>query len=189
MLSLDNRDAYTYLLGMYLGDGCLAGLPQHCRLTISLDSRYPGIVSRCGDAMRTLYPGRKAHTFKVKDANCVIVTSHGWRWLALFPHHGRGRKHERKIELQDWQRKIVIARPFHFLRGLIESDGCRSIRRQDGKDYPFYSFDNRSTDILDLFCWACDLVGVHYTRPKQTTISVARRADVAILDARIGPKA
>jgi hypothetical protein len=64
----------------------------------------------------------------------------------------------------------------------IDSDGCRSIRRQDGHEYPFYSFDNRSSDIIGFLCWACDLVGVHYTRPKATTVSIARRADVAFLD-------
>ena len=39
--------AYAYLLGLYLGDGCLPEGPRgvwHLRLT--LDSRYPGIIER-----------------------------------------------------------------------------------------------------------------------------------------------
>jgi hypothetical protein len=39
----------------------------------------------------------------------------------------------------------------------------------NGKDYPAYSFDNRSEDILTLFTWACGLA----------------RADVAKLDAAL----
>jgi hypothetical protein len=37
--------AYVYLLGMYLGDGCLSSHPRDVyKLRISLDARYPGIA-------------------------------------------------------------------------------------------------------------------------------------------------
>ena len=39
------RAAYSYLLGMYLGDGHLARFPRAWCLRIVLDSRYPGIVA------------------------------------------------------------------------------------------------------------------------------------------------
>jgi hypothetical protein len=55
-----------------------------------------------------------------------------------------------------------------------------------GRNYPAYSFSNRSEDILGLFGWACDLVGVRWRRANRVTISVARRADVARLDAMLG---
>jgi len=48
----------------------------------------------------------------------------------------------------------------NFVRGCIESDGCRHRRIVNGKDYPAYSFDNRSEDILTLFTWACGLIGI-----------------------------
>ena len=36
---------YVYLLGMYLGDGCLSAHPRGVfKLRISLDARYPGIA-------------------------------------------------------------------------------------------------------------------------------------------------
>jgi hypothetical protein len=43
----------------------------------------------------------------------------------LFPQHGPGRKHERVLEMADWQRAIVERHPADFLRGLFHSDGCR----------------------------------------------------------------
>jgi len=172
---------YVYMLGMYLGDGYLAGPPTSCRFEIALDAKYPDLVDTCAAAMKSLYPQHRVARRTMK-ARCVVVYSHGWRWLSLFPHHGRGRKHERHIELTDWQRDLIRESPLQFVRGLIDSDGCQSIRRQDGHEYPFYSFDNRSGDIIGFFCWACDLLGVHYTRPKATTVSIARRADVAFLD-------
>jgi hypothetical protein len=45
-------DAYAYLLGLYLGDGCLS---QHdrgvFRLRIALDQRYPRIIEECAQAI------------------------------------------------------------------------------------------------------------------------------------------
>lgn len=187
LLNTSQRATYVYMLGMYLGDGYLAGLPGSCRFEISLDAKYPGLVDSCADAMLSLYPERKVARLSTQR-NCVVLYSYGWRWLALFPHHGPGRKHERRIELQEWQRDLIRASPLQFIGGLIDSDGCRSIRHQGGKEYPFYSFDNRSDDIIGFFCWTCDLIGIHYTRPKQRTVSIARRSDVAFLDRALHAK-
>src|SRR5688500_4984750 len=41
-------DAYVYLLGMYLGDGCLTQARRSVwRLRISMDRRYPDLIDRC----------------------------------------------------------------------------------------------------------------------------------------------
>ncbi|MFI9836970.1 helix-turn-helix domain-containing protein [Nonomuraea sp. NPDC051941] len=47
----------------------------------------------------------------------------------LFPQHGPGKKHERPIVLEPWQREIVSAHPGRFVRGLIHSDGWRGTNR------------------------------------------------------------
>jgi hypothetical protein len=52
--------AYCYLLGMYLGDGCISRGRQVWRLRIFLDTKYPGIIGRCCDAINTLMPGQRA---------------------------------------------------------------------------------------------------------------------------------
>jgi hypothetical protein len=58
--------AYSYLFGLYLGDGCISN--QHrgvFHLRIFLDRRYPGIVMECVEAMRRVVPsGRGRHIHK-----------------------------------------------------------------------------------------------------------------------------
>ena len=54
--------------------------------------------------------------------------------------------------------------------------------------YPRYQFCNASDDIRQMFCDACDAVGVEWRRMNARNISVARRASVARLDEFIGPK-
>ena len=50
--------AYAYLLGMYLGDGCIAARPRGVWiLRITLDSIYPGIVAECARAIEAIAPG------------------------------------------------------------------------------------------------------------------------------------
>lgn len=113
-------------------------------------------------------------------------------WPCLFPQHGPGTKHERAIALEAWQREILGAYPWRFLRGLIHSDGCRSMNtiRHSKRTYtyPRYNFTNRSDDIRALFCEYCDMVGVEWRRMSRWNISVARRASVALMDRHIGPK-
>lgn len=113
-------------------------------------------------------------------------------WLCLFPQHGRGRKHERRIVLDPWQREIVRACAGSFARGLIHSDGWRGLNRVrvNGKDYAYqrYQFSNRSDDIRKLFTDACDVLGVDWRPWGRFHISVAKRASVARLDEHVGPK-
>ena len=94
-------------------------------------------------------------------------------WPLLFPQHGPGRKHQRKIELVLWQEEIVDRFPREFLRGLIHADGCRVLNRVNGKDYPRYLFDQVSNDIRRLFCEACDRLGIEYTWSRLKTVSIA----------------
>jgi hypothetical protein len=112
----------------------------------------------------------------------VIVNAYFNDWPRLFPQHGAGRKHVRSIVLEAWQRKIVERYTAEFVRGCIDSDGCRHRRIVAGRDYPAYSFANASEDILGIFTWACDVLGIGWRRANRGTVSIARRADVARLD-------
>ena len=173
---------------MYLGDGYVARLRRTWALRIYMDATQVQITERVRAAMESVNPFHKASTHTRDRDGVTIVTSSGACWLKLIPQHGPGHKHERHIELVDWQRDIVMRHAPAFVRGLIESDGCRFDRVVNGKAYPAYEFTNRSSDIIGLFCWACDLLGIHYTRPSAVDVSIARRADVAALDLFIGPK-
>jgi hypothetical protein len=78
--------------------------------------------------------------------------------------------------------------PGLLLRGLIHSDGCRSINTgRGGWRHPRYSFKNVSADILGIFCAACDRLGLRWTTAPYT-VYVSRKADVERLDGFVGPK-
>jgi Homeodomain-like domain-containing protein len=186
--------AYAYLLGIYLGDGYLAppvrGVHQ---LRVYLDDRYPSIVGECVRTIESIFPRQRANVQHHATSKMCLVTLYSKHWEMLLPQHGPGMKHNRPIVLAEWQREIVEREPGQFLRGLIHSDGWRGmnrVRSPAGKEYayPQYQFCNRSEDILGLFTWACELLGVKWRRIKRDTISVARRDSVAILDEFVGPK-
>jgi hypothetical protein len=110
---------------------------------------------------------------------------------------GPGRKHKRPIVLAPWQRDIVERHTWQFIRGLIHSDGCRtvnrfSVRLPSGRlgqyAYPRYFFSNLSADIRELFCDACERVGVRWTHSNHRNISISHRASVALLEEFVGPK-
>jgi hypothetical protein len=186
-------ESYAYLLGMYLGDGCLArGRRGGFSLRIALDAAYPGIVMSAREAIAAVKGGSLPHAAKHRHCACVVITSYWKVWPCLFPQHGPGRKHERRIELAPWQQEIIAAAPEAFLRALIHTDGWRGMNRVrvKGRDYayPRYQFSNRSDDIRRLFTATCDALGIAWRPWGPFHISVARRDAVAMLDRFIGPK-
>jgi hypothetical protein len=179
--------AYPYLLGLYLGDGMLTRAPRNVwRLRITLDRKYPGIIVRAIEAIHEV----SAHVAgEIGRQGCVELYSNWKHWLCVFPQHGPGPKHKRLIRLEPWQVRLVTRYPDAFLRGLIESDGCRFLNRVNGYEYPRYMFSNRSDDIRDLFAATCALVAVECRPAGRCNMSVARRRSVEILDRLVGPKA
>jgi hypothetical protein len=187
---------YVYLLGLYLGDGCISAHRRSVyKLRINLDLRYPGIIDECEEAIRAVDPGRRVHrllrrsNYTGDSEHTLVEVSAYWKaWVCLFPQHGPGRKHHRRIELVQWQRDLVAEHPQLLLRGLVHSDGCRFINTGRKWRHPRYSFSNRSDDILQIFRETCDQLALHWTNAGHT-VYVSRVADVALLDRFIGPKA
>lgn len=184
----DIQASYAYLLGMYLGDGCITKPPTHrvYLLRITLDKKYPGIIAACMQAIQTIFPNNKVNT--VAQTGCFNVTCYHKHWPVFFPQHGEGLKHTRPIILEAWQERIAADYPLEIFRGLYHSDGSRSSNVVKGRDYPRYMFHNESPDIRRIFCDACDRLNVRWTVANRRNISIARRKDVARLDALVGPK-
>jgi hypothetical protein len=55
--------------------------------------------------------------FRRAKIGCHDIKSTSKHWPCLFPQHGPGRKHERKIELEAWQQVIVGEHAGDFLPG------------------------------------------------------------------------
>ncbi|MFH8802920.1 helix-turn-helix domain-containing protein [Streptomyces sp. NPDC017936] len=195
-----DTSAYAYLLGLYLGDGHIIQnrAMRAPSLSVSCADAHPGLIDECEKAMRSVLPGNSVSRVRRKGCREVKVYSkHLW---CLFPQHGPGKKHERRIVLEPWQQVIVDAHPWGFVRGLIHSDGCRitnwTTRVVAGErkryEYPRYFFANVSDDIRRLFTDTLDRLGVEWTHCTRNgnpfNISVAKKASVALLDAHVGPK-
>jgi hypothetical protein len=94
--------------------------------------------------------------------------------------------------------ELVDAYPQELLRGLIHSDGCRTVNRfsttlPSGRvaeyAYPRYFFSNMSPDIRRCSARPATRSAIRWTQSNHRNISVSHRRSVAALDAFIGPKA
>lgn len=132
-------------------------------------------------------PGRQAGTWHRSD-HCIEVRSGSKHWPCLFPQHGPGKKHHRPIRLEPWQKLLVKQATEDFIRGLIDSDGCRVVANDRGVRSVRYHFSNRSDDIRGLFCAALDHLGIRWTQNSRYQIAVYRKAATARLDEFVGPK-
>jgi hypothetical protein len=158
------------------------------RLRVILDKKYPGIIDRCRMAIDSLFPGQQA-SVQQQPKGCVVVSHYSKHWPCLLPQHGPGRKHLRRIRLEPWQEVLVKEATEEFVRGLIDSDGCRVVANDRGVKSVRYHFSNRSEDIRALFCAALDDLGIPWTQPRWFEVAVYRKAAVARLDEFVGPKA
>ena len=188
------RKAYAYLLGTYLGDGCIDLMKngRSFRLRIAQDKRYTGLIQKCIDTINIVLPTNKV--IIVNSVGCVMITVNSTQLVKLFPQHGKGVKHNRKITFEGWQQAIIDEFPLEIFRGLYHADGCRSQNIVKGKNYVRYMFTNKSVDLIELFKYACDKIGVHWTTKKahyrlqSYNVYVSRREDVAYLDEVVGAK-
>jgi hypothetical protein len=189
------REPYAYLLGLFLGDGCLTASRGSTQLLLTLDERYPALLDEAQAAVAHVVPHGRVTRYRREG--CVVLRA-GWKdWPTVLPQHGPGRKHTRPIVLEPWQRSITHEHAGAFVRGLFHSDGCRSINtvratlpsgRAAVYEYARYFFTNRSEDILGLWAEHCAVLGVRTTRSSAKNMSVSHRASVAILERVCGPK-
>lgn len=134
--------SYSYLLGLYLGDGCISRAGKVWRLRVTLDAIYPRVIDECAGAMEAIMQGKRA--YRLARKGCVEVSMYSKHWPCLFPQHGPCPKHLRRIELVPWQQDLVGHNSQSFLRGLIHSDGCRVVVRDRTSMSTRYHFSNRS---------------------------------------------
>jgi hypothetical protein len=178
---------YAELLGLYLGDGHISAFPRTERMRLMLDAKYPVIVDEAAELLDRVVLDCKVGRQLVHDGHMVTLSAYFSHWSCLFPQHGAGKKHDRRIVLEPWQQRIVRAAPWAFLRGCIRSDGCVFINRTGKYAYESYDFFNKSRDILELFVSTCALVGVD-CRVYAKNVRIYRRPSVALMLEHVGRK-
>jgi hypothetical protein len=165
---------------------------------IALDARHAGIVGEAGEAVQRTVPHVALRRYMPKEGErdsrprrdhyLARGVSPAWTRAQAQPHDRAGRL----------QREITTAHPRELLRGLIHSDGCRTMNRFKTKlpsgrvaayEYSRYFFSNLSEDIRGIFCEHCELLGIRWTQSNPRNISISRRKSVALMDEFIGPKA
>src|SRR4051812_9077953 len=87
---------YAYLLGQYLGDGCIwrSATTGTCHLRIASDAQYLGIIEECCRAIAAIR-GRRPYVRFHSEKRMASITSYWRAWPCLFPQHAPGRKHHR----------------------------------------------------------------------------------------------
>ena len=85
-----DQKAYAFLLGAYLGDGCLSSLPRGVyRLRIACDQKYIGIINEIATEIVKV---RGAKTVGFSQGEGFVEVSAYWKhWPCLLPQHGPGR--------------------------------------------------------------------------------------------------
>jgi hypothetical protein len=191
--SLPALSPYLYVLGQYLGDGCISKMRRTWVLRVATCDSFPAIRAELVESISALVSNR---IHFVAAQGCTYVQCITKQWLHLLPQHGAGVKHTRPIVLEPWQVELIDTDPRPLIRGLIHSDGWRgtnwTTKTVGGTTkkytYPRYQFSNRSADIHRIFTDALDRLGISWRKANQWTISVARRDAVAALDEFVGPK-
>jgi Homeodomain-like domain len=100
---------YSELLALYLGDGYIVRTGRSDRLRIYFDTRYTEIISGARALLRRCFPLHSVGTTRSARGTTTILSLYSTHLACVFPQHGRGRKHERAIVLEDWQREIWSA--------------------------------------------------------------------------------
>lgn len=172
-LEIAQLPSYSYLLGMYLGDGCISA---------DLDERIASKF-RCTAVRKVSSPAWPAQSpccvRAIRLAFAVAVASQS---STHTPTPGRYCFRSTEGDESISGRLSWSHIQPSFFEGASSPNGCRHRRIVAGCNYPAYSFTNHSADILRLFTWACELIGLHPRRTNRVTVSLARRVDVAAID-------
>lgn len=164
---LDNeqlKSAYSYIFGVYLCDGYVYKIQKHnsFRLRLYNDVKYPENTKEWAEKLSVILPNNKITIKLDKNTKSAVVNCYSNKLAILFPQNGKGKKHERKLYLEDWQKEIIDEYPEMFIRGCFQSDGCIYDHKwkKGNKLYRKYVFVNKSEDIIDFFLYALNLIGI-----------------------------
>ena len=178
----------AYLLGLYLGDGCLSESVAACS---AFASRWTRDTPASSTSAVGLWPFRSRTKWagcSARDASRFTRTpstgSVSFRSTASAPsicgpsclHSGSSRS-------------PLTAIRTCFFEDSCSSDGWRGTNRvPGGYEYPRYMFSNRSADIRQLFQAGCQRMAINCRPTGKWQVAVSRRKDVARMDVFIGTK-
>lgn len=154
---------YSYVLGLYLGDGYICQTSRTSKLRIFLDIKYDNLNNHAINKLKSLLPNNKVGKLIKKNKltnnpSFVEIYVHNNDIKNLFPQNGLKKKHERNIILEDWQLEIIDVH--NLILGLFHSDGSYYLNKNHNKNY--YSFTNVSLDIVEIYKLCCEILNLKY---------------------------
>ena len=182
-------ESYADAARAYLGDGLHQVLVRAYRATAAHLRRGSTPPERPrGGAAPALLPGRTASALGFFPAPAEGTGTRGRWWsdttaisAACSRRPGRARSTSARCVFEPWQRTLVEAEPWRFLRGCIRTDGCVFVNRTGRYEYLSYEFSNLSRDIVDLFMATCERPGSSTAplSPLRTAVPARRRSPSA----------
>ena len=92
-----DRRSYSYLLGLYLGDGCISVKARGgAQMAIVCDTAYPDLIEDCWAALILVSMNPRVTRYVPKGQRCVRLLSAWKYWPTAIPQHGPGR-HPRAV--------------------------------------------------------------------------------------------
>ena len=187
---IGKNKCYSYILGIYLGDGCISKAKKSYKIRIALDEKYYNIIEECEKNFKELFPSSSVGIYKVKNKNMYFVNVYSCNLLELFPQHGDGLKYKRDIKLEKFQYDIID--DVQLIKGLIHSDGCLYKANNKGYISFFYNFTNMSKNIIDILCGSLDNININYKINKHKNdvylVNIYKQKDFIKLYSLIGTK-
>jgi len=180
--SEEYRKSYYYLLGQYLGDGCITEMKNKrtYRLRIACADKYPKIIEELKYCLNVIFPYNKIQ--EVQSVGCKMVGIYNTNLPLIFPQHGTGKKHNRNIKLIDWQEKYLQHN--ELAKGLFHSDGCYFVNKIKNKktlkyrEYPTYWFTNCSEDLHNIFQTCLISMNVNFRFEEQRRVNIQLKSKI-----------
>ena len=135
----------AYLVGVYLGDGCLVQISRTELLDIACDSKYHGLIERFTNLVIRVF-GKAPVLQKDPSSNCVHIRLYGKginTTLGMDP----GPKNRRDLHIPSWIKENEDFTRW-CLRGLFETDGYIHYRRGRNRSV-VVGFSNTNESLLD----------------------------------------
>lgn len=118
-----DKNLQAYVIGLALGDGNLSNPNGRAtRLRITCDTRYPFLISKITNAVKTLLPGNRV-SVEATPRKCVNISCYSNQWPILLGWNAfGGSKFKQEASVPQWILKNKTYMK-NCLIGLLETDG------------------------------------------------------------------